>query len=198
MFRGLSLPLVKESKGGISSWFSANTKPASIQDCLAAFTADEVPFLAAAHAQNHRFGPTLSSCMRSNCEASELLRRAALTCGHVGVQQTHLYCSPSRGGILWAPLPVVVKQTHVHVPPSSQVLAGDDDVYYACDKCKAKTAATVYMRIHRFPRVLQLHIKRFKYAGPRRSPRRSSFFQTSSPSAISLFRAKARQSVPSA
>ena len=47
----------------------------------------------------------------------------------------------------------------------SQVLAGDDDVYYACDKCKAKTAATVYMRIHRFPRILQLHIKRFKYAG---------------------------------
>ena len=47
------------------------------------------------------------------------------------------------------------------------MLAGDDDVYYACDKCKAKTAATVYMRIHRFPRVLQLHIKRFKYAGLR-------------------------------
>ena len=42
VFRGLSLPLVKESKGGISSWFTANTKPASIQDCLAAFTADEV------------------------------------------------------------------------------------------------------------------------------------------------------------
>ena len=46
-----------------------------------------------------------------------------------------------------------------------QVLAGDDEVYYCCEKCKAKTAATVYMRIHRFPRILQLHIKRFKYAG---------------------------------
>ncbi len=52
-------------------------------------------------------------------------------------------------------------------PLLPQVLAGDDDVYYACDTCKAKTAATVYMRIHRFPRVLQLHIKRFKYAGGR-------------------------------
>ncbi len=49
----------------------------------------------------------------------------------------------------------------------SQVLAGDDDVYYACDTCKAKTAATLYMRVHRFPRILQLHIKRFKYAGAR-------------------------------
>ena len=42
VFRGLSLPLVKEAKAGISSWFSNNSKPASIQDCLAAFTADEV------------------------------------------------------------------------------------------------------------------------------------------------------------
>ncbi len=50
-------------------------------------------------------------------------------------------------------------------PHAVQVLAGDDDVYYCCEKCKAKTAATVYMRIHRFPRILQLHIKRFKYAG---------------------------------
>lgn len=48
-----------------------------------------------------------------------------------------------------------------------QVLAGDDQVYYCCEKCKENTAATLYMRIHRFPKILQLHIKRFKYAGAR-------------------------------
>lgn len=45
------------------------------------------------------------------------------------------------------------------------MLAGDQQVYYCCEKCKENTAATLYMRIHRFPRILQLHIKRFKYAG---------------------------------
>ena len=45
------------------------------------------------------------------------------------------------------------------------MLTGDEDVYYDCEKCKEHTAATLYMRIQRFPRVLQLHIKRFKYAG---------------------------------
>lgn len=51
------------------------------------------------------------------------------------------------------------------VPLLPQVLAGDEQVYYCCEKCKENTAATLYMRIHRFPPVLQLHIKRFKYAG---------------------------------
>lgn len=42
VFRGLSLPLVKVTKAGITSWLSAGSKPISIHDCLAAFTADEV------------------------------------------------------------------------------------------------------------------------------------------------------------
>jgi hypothetical protein len=39
--QGLSLPLVREARGGLSSWFSAGKPPSSITDCLAAFTADE-------------------------------------------------------------------------------------------------------------------------------------------------------------
>lgn len=42
----------------------------------------------------------------------------------------------------------------------------EKEEYYQCDKCRAKRAATIYMRVHRFPRVLMLHIKRFRYAGP--------------------------------
>ena len=39
--QGLSLPLVREARSGLSSWFSAGKAPSSITDCLAAFTADE-------------------------------------------------------------------------------------------------------------------------------------------------------------
>ncbi len=39
--QGLSLPLVREARGGLSSWFSSRPPPSSITDCLAAFTADE-------------------------------------------------------------------------------------------------------------------------------------------------------------
>ena len=53
---------MKETKGGISSWFSANTKPASIQDCLAAFTADEVPSCKAGPARSVTPSPLLVSC----------------------------------------------------------------------------------------------------------------------------------------
>ena len=42
---------------------------------------------------------------------------------------------------------------------------GDKTEYYSCDECKGKTAATINMRIHRFPRILMLHIKRFTYTG---------------------------------
>lgn len=42
---------------------------------------------------------------------------------------------------------------------------GNENEYYSCDECKGKTAATINMRIHRFPRILMLHIKRFRYAG---------------------------------
>lgn len=44
-------------------------------------------------------------------------------------------------------------------------LQGNDNEYYSCDECKGKTAATLNMRIHRFPRILMLHIKRFTYTG---------------------------------
>jgi ubiquitin carboxyl-terminal hydrolase 2/21 len=85
-FKGLSLPLVREARSGLSSWFSAGKAPSSITDCLAAFTADET-------------------------------------------------------------------------------LQGDKNEYYSCDECKGRTAATINMRIHRFPRILMLHIKRFTYTG---------------------------------
>lgn len=45
------------------------------------------------------------------------------------------------------------------------VYQGNENEYYSCDECKAKTAATINMRIHRFPRILMLHIKRFTYTG---------------------------------
>jgi hypothetical protein len=41
LLQGLSLPLVREARSGLSSWFSAGKAPSSITDCLAAFTADE-------------------------------------------------------------------------------------------------------------------------------------------------------------
>ena len=44
-------------------------------------------------------------------------------------------------------------------------MQGDKNEYYSCDECKARTAATINMRIHRFPRILMLHIKRFTYTG---------------------------------
>jgi ubiquitin C-terminal hydrolase len=44
-------------------------------------------------------------------------------------------------------------------------MQGNETEYYSCDECKGKTAATINMRIHRFPRILMLHIKRFTYTG---------------------------------
>ena len=44
-------------------------------------------------------------------------------------------------------------------------MQGNENEYYSCDECKGKTAATINMRIHRFPRILMLHIKRFTYTG---------------------------------
>ena len=41
-FWDLSLPIVKEGKGGLGAWFSGKSIPTTIQDCLQAFTADEV------------------------------------------------------------------------------------------------------------------------------------------------------------
>lgn len=41
----------------------------------------------------------------------------------------------------------------------------ESEEYYQCDVCKGRTAATIYMRIHRFPRVLMLHVKRFRFVG---------------------------------
>ena len=41
MFLDLSVPLTKEGKGGMLNFFSKNTTP-SIEDCLHAFTTDEV------------------------------------------------------------------------------------------------------------------------------------------------------------
>ncbi len=34
---------------------------------------------------------------------------------------------------------------------------------FHCETCKEKTAATKHLRLHRFPDVLVLHIKRFKH-----------------------------------
>ena len=41
-FWDLSLPIVKEGKGGIGAWLSGKKDPTSIQDCLQAFTSDEL------------------------------------------------------------------------------------------------------------------------------------------------------------
>lgn len=41
VFLDLSVPLTKEGKGGMLNFFSKNTTP-SIEDCLHAFTTDEV------------------------------------------------------------------------------------------------------------------------------------------------------------
>lgn len=45
------------------------------------------------------------------------------------------------------------------------MMQGEKNEYYSCDECKGRTAATINMRIHRFPRILMLHIKRFTYTG---------------------------------
>ncbi len=45
--------------------------------------------------------------------------------------------------------------------PAWTGLQGAEAFY--CEKCKDKTAATKQLRLHRFPEVLVLHIKRFKY-----------------------------------
>lgn len=34
---------------------------------------------------------------------------------------------------------------------------------FHCEACKEKTPATKHLRVHRFPEVLVLHIKRFKH-----------------------------------
>ena len=41
-FWDLSLPIVREGKGGLGAWLSGKSIPTTIQDCLQAFTADEV------------------------------------------------------------------------------------------------------------------------------------------------------------
>ena len=41
-FWDLSLPIVKEGKGAWGAWLSGKSIPTTIQDCLQAFTADEV------------------------------------------------------------------------------------------------------------------------------------------------------------
>lgn len=86
-FWDLSLPIVKEGKGGIGAWLSGKKDPTSIQDCLQAFTSDEL-------------------------------------------------------------------------------LQGDES--FKCEKCGEKTEATKRLRIYRLPKVLLLHIKRFKYSGSSR------------------------------
>lgn len=41
-FWDLSVPIAKEGKTGISAWLSGKTVPTTIQDCLQAFTGDEL------------------------------------------------------------------------------------------------------------------------------------------------------------
>ena len=41
-FWDLSLPIVKEGKQGIGAWLSGKSIPTTIQDCLQAFTSDEL------------------------------------------------------------------------------------------------------------------------------------------------------------
>ena len=45
-------------------------------------------------------------------------------------------------------------------------MQGDES--FKCEVCGEKTQATKRMRLHRLPKVLLLHIKRFKYSGSSR------------------------------
>jgi len=47
-------------------------------------------------------------------------------------------------------------------------LAAQGDESFKCEKCGEKTQATKRLRIYRLPKVLLLHIKRFKYSGSSR------------------------------
>lgn len=42
------------------------------------------------------------------------------------------------------------------------------DEAFQCEHCNERTTATKHFRIHRLPKVLVLHIKRFKYTGTTR------------------------------
>lgn len=46
------------------------------------------------------------------------------------------------------------------------LLQGDES--FKCEKCGEKTQATKRLRLFRLPKVLMLHIKRFKYSGSSR------------------------------
>jgi ubiquitin carboxyl-terminal hydrolase 2/21 len=46
---------------------------------------------------------------------------------------------------------------------SEETLSGEEA--FSCEVCKQRTEATKRMRLHRLPKALALHIKRFKYAG---------------------------------
>ena len=45
---------------------------------------------------------------------------------------------------------------------------------FSCEVCKERTTATKRMRVHRLPRCLLLHIKRFRYNGVSREKLSSS------------------------
>lgn len=92
-FWDLSVPIAKEGKTGISAWLSGKTVPSTIQDCLQAFTGDEVLQVNTRASWLHSCGFLQCSCT----DQGELccLPRACLCCTVLSdtLLRQRLYCS---------------------------------------------------------------------------------------------------------
>ncbi|KAK9811723.1 hypothetical protein WJX72_008998 [[Myrmecia] bisecta] len=70
---------------------------------------------------------------------------------------------PGGGLVTWFKGTATSIQDCLQVFTADELLEGSESFY--CKACKEHTSATKHMRIHRLPRILLLHIKRFKYVG---------------------------------
>ena len=163
-----SLPLAKDSKGGFS-WLGLRGSPSSIQDCLTAFTADEKlevgcfravfilphvsPRVCAVGGYMHHYERHGLSCTGAQQTISWLSTQGGLTTGGSPPSLPALPgCSPCASCCL----PIAAA--------APLVFAGPQGVEaFHCERCGDRTPATKHLRLHRFPEVLVLQIKRFKY-----------------------------------
>ena len=88
-FWDLSLPIVREGKGGLGAWLSGKSIPTTIQDCLQAFTADEVLQVSSCCWAGCLY---LVCCMHTLCITVCIIRRFWL----VQFNCSHSYCSALR------------------------------------------------------------------------------------------------------
>lgn len=131
-----SLPLAKEGKSGSFSWLGLKGTPASIQDCLAAFTADE----------KLEVGGRVPRCKTVACWLCRCM---------------HSYSQQCQGSSTALPSEVHILITHPPLHACVPALQGAEAFH--CERCGDRTPATKHLRVHRFPEVLVLQIKRFKY-----------------------------------